>query len=204
MEHGKWYVAFGIGLVVLCLAGSAYFLRAARISSTMTKPVPVAVQPARPSNLTGLSIYTNGEYGFSVFYPGKDLLTEGLSDAAALPDGWRLGASATGTPILSIIDSNDGAPLALVRVGISSNKQEVKNCLKAGPGEEKAADAHLGGTLFKTFSFDRTGTDNELLVQSYRAVHDGSCVAIESFHSPQVASSTDLDGIVQSFSFARP
>ncbi len=157
---------------------------------------PQAVATTTPQeDLSSSSIYTNGVYGFSIVYPAKDAIAETFAP-------WRAGAVASGTPLVAFTGS-DGS----IRVGASKAVKEIQACAKPGPAETALAAVRLGTTTFKAFMHDAVGTDNQERITSYRAIHEKSCVAIESFQpliNGSVATSTGIADIIQSFSFARP
>jgi hypothetical protein len=187
------WIVLGVVLVVIAGAIGGWFL----ISAQLTKPAaPVSEATTTPqADLSSSSIYTNGTVGFSIVYPGADVVRETFSP-------WRANAVATGTPVVSITDSS-----GVVRVGVSHDAKELKACVKASASETIQADMRLGSTTFKAFVHDQLGTDNENRITSYRAIHENSCVALETMQpltGGKVATSTALSDIASSFSFARP
>lgn len=191
MTRFGWLVVVIVVLGIAALIGGWYF-----VSTYRTLPEPATEATSTPqTDLSSSSIYTNGEYGFSLVYPASDPIAETF-------DSWRTGATATGTPILMVTDQ-DGS----LRIGASADPKELKACTKAGPAETVLADMRLGSTTFQAFTRDEVGTDNETRITSYRVVHEDACVALESFQPLQgdtVASSERLGQMIQSFTFARP
>jgi hypothetical protein len=163
-------------------------------SATSTNAVPL-------TDHSTLSIYTSGTFGFSFFYPASATITDQFSPNRSSQSFWRENPLATGTLIARVIV--DGGE---VRVGTSQAVKEVSACSKTGPAERAQADMTVGSTTWKTFSFDKLGTDVEQHVTSYRTVHSGSCFALEAFE-PRVGVSTTtqaaLNSIIQSFTFAQ-
>lgn len=191
MTRFGWMVLVSVLLVIAGAIG-VWFV----ISTQFVKPVPSPEATSTPqTDLSDRSIYTNGEYGFSVIYPGSDAVAETFTP-------WRSGTTATGTPLLSITD-----PEGSIRIGASSDAKEVKACEKAGPAEKLGTDMHVGSTTLKAFTHDQLGTEKEIRITSYRAVHENACIALETFQpltNGIVATSTRISEIVSSFSFARP
>lgn len=197
-------------------------------------PAPVAEVPATttPSALSGRSIYTNGEYGFTVTYPEAARLEEAFSPEYHISDAWRVNAlpDGTGTPIAAVIaystESDHSYPRhfnAQVRIGASTDPDELARCLEAASeqGETPLPDANLNGTAWKAFEFGDAGMMQYVRGVSYRTVHEGACVAVEkmqigSSYRDDPASEDDiadevlqaryksLDSIVESVTFARP
>lgn len=179
-------------------------------------------------SLVGLAIFTDGEHGFSLRFPQADQTDYSFDANTHLPPTWRVGALATGTPIIAIASDRISNAHAYprffdseIRIGASNEPKEVSVCGFAGNGETALPDVSLGGATFKAFSFDTHAAGQYLSGVSYRTVHDGSCIAIEkletgsSYHDdppsrsdvPQAkldAAYAALDPIIASFSFSRP
>ncbi|MBU0750373.1 hypothetical protein KKH15_02550 [Patescibacteria group bacterium] len=184
-----------------------------------------------PGELGTFSIYTNGEYGFSVMYPNSAIIDETFDQAYFLPSVWRMNAlpTATGTPVLAIVtfvtESDHSYPRhfsSQVRIGASADPKEVARCEERATeqGEVELPDVTINGTAFKAFSFQDAGMMKYVRGVSYRTVHEGACIAMEAIESgssyrDDPESSDDipdeelqahydnLQQVVQSFSFAR-
>jgi hypothetical protein len=179
----------------------------------------------------GQSIYTNGTYGFTVFYPGDAGIDYDFAPTYHLGSAWRASAlpEAQGTPIISIIpysvENEHTYPRyfhAMVRIGASDDPKEIAACLAPTPdqGETALADTVINGTTWKTFSFESAGMMQYARGVSYRTVHEGKCIALEKIRTgssyrdePNEADIDDgvldaayesLDPVIMSFSFARP
>ena len=152
-----------------------------------------AVDPAT------LSIYTNGEYGFSFFYPATAKAEDAFTGEPPFP--WRTHASATGTPIV-IIRTGGGE----ARVGVSAQATARFGCLIPSPSEIEAEPLTVGETTWRVFTFDALGTDDERRVTSYRTLHGDTCFAVETFE-PLVSSplppTESPSFIIRNFTFAR-
>ncbi len=223
---------FGLVVFLLVLAliagGVAWYL-----VSTSKQAAPPDSSTASTTPLsTGDAIYTNGVYGFMLQYPEAALVENSFSPSYHLGTYWRANAlpNATGTPILSIatytVQSDHSYPRyysALIRVGVSTDKKELAQCLKATPnqGETALPDVVLNGTTWKAFAFQNAGMQQYVKSISYRVIHEGYCVALEKIaagsnyrddpDSPEDISDAelekhyqDLERIVQSFTFAKP
>lgn len=223
---------FGLVLFLLILAliagGVAWYL-----VSTSKQAAPSGTPVASTTPLsTGDAIYTNGIYGFMLQYPEAAVVENTFGSFYHLGTYWRANAlpNATGTPVVSIVSystvSDHSYPRyysSLIRVGVSMDKKEVAQCLKVTPnqGETLLPDVVLNGTTWKAFSFQNAGMQQYVKGVSYRAIHEGYCVALEKIavgssyrddpDSPDDILDTvleqhyqDLDRIVQSFAFAKP
>jgi hypothetical protein len=224
MTRLGWLV---FGTFILLLAGVTSFF----FFQPPPAPVPV-VEETPTENLEGQSIYASGEYGFTVRYPAKAKIEETFSTFYHLGSYWRANAlpQATGTPLLAVISyetkSENSFPRyfnALVRIGVSDDVAEIKNCEKVTPdqGETALADVVLNGTTWKAFSFQNAGMQQYVKGISYRVIHDGKCFALEKIavgssyqddpdspdDIPQAtldAAYEALDPIIQTFAFTAP
>lgn len=191
MTRFGWMVVGIVLVVIACIIGGWYL-----VSTYYVQPAPALQATTTPqTDLSSSSIYTNGGYGFSLIYPAADAIAETFAP-------WRTGATATGTPIVSVTDAE-----GMLRIGASESAKEINACTKTAPAEETLADMRLGSTTFKAFMHDEVGTDNELRVTSYRVIHENACIAIESFQplqNGQAVQSPRLSQMLQSFMFARP
>ncbi|MES2225210.1 MAG: hypothetical protein V4480_00175 [Patescibacteria group bacterium] len=195
MTRFGWLVGLGIVLCIAIIAAVTFYVHAQHAASV---PVSVEAAPAvvDPSSL---AIYTSGTYGFSFFYPASATLTDVFASSGPSSIAWRENTTATGT-LLARVETMSGE----ARVGESTASKGISECTKPSPAEHALGTAVMGSTTWSTFSFDRLGTDDPTRVKSYRAVHDGTCIALETFE-PLSAASTSAAGpetVVKSFTFA--
>ena len=217
-------IAFVVTLLAIGGGVSWYLLD----TSKEVRNAPVVTPP----DLTpGLSIYTNGTYGFSVFYPDDALISYEFDSSYHLGTLWRANAlpAGEGVPIVAIVPyqvTNDTAyPRyfnAMVRIGASTNPDEVARCEEVAEeqGETKLPDVTIQGHTWSAFSFQSAGMMQYAEGVSYRTIFEDSCIAMEkvrtgSSYREDAASPNDisdetlaaeyaaLDAIVSSFSFAR-
>ncbi len=217
-------------LVLLVLIGggvAAYLV----LTSKHAAPAPTDTASTTPIAV-GDAIYTNGTFGFVIQYPESAPVDNDFTSYYHLPSYWRANAlpNATGTPVVSFTvyntKSENSFPryfAAIIRVGVSTDKQEIAQCLKATPnqGETALPDVTLNGTVWKAFSFESAGMQQYVRGVSYRTMHEGRCIALEkiavgSSYRDDPASDKDipqatldakyaeLDRIVQSFTLVRP
>ena len=225
MTRFGWLVFASVLLLVVVI--TVFFFLVPKESIT-----PLVAEPVN-ENLEGQSIYASGEYGFTVRYPSKAKIEEMFSASYTLsPSAWRANApaTATGTQLLAVIPyetkSDHSFPrsyAAMVRVSVSTDKDEVKNCEKATPdtGETALPDRTLNGTVWKGFSFEDAAMQKYVKGVSYRVVYEGKCFALEqiaqgSSYKDDPESADDvpqetLDGaydalnaIVETFAFSAP
>jgi hypothetical protein len=224
-----FYAVLGLG--ILLVIGIIFYSDHAHKAVSTSTSVASTTNPVNTGSapLTGLSIYTNGQFGFSIFYPGT-LKTEALFDTQYhLPSTWRVNAlqNATGTPIISIVGyqttNTNSFPRYFeteVRVGASADPHELAVCEKPGNGEASLPDMIINGVTWKAFSLEDAGMMQYLKGVSYRIIHDKTCYALEEIetgssyrdtatNSADIPQTTldkhyaDLSSIVQSFNFAR-
>ena len=226
MKSSAFYAVLGLGVILVALViWLGISIHHAPSNGTATS-TPIA---STTTAVSGDAIYTNGEYGFAIFYPQKDTTETTFDLQYHLPATWRVNAlpNATGTSVYAIIGystkSNTSYPRYFeteVRIGASKDPQEVAVCERVGNGEVALADKVFNGVTWKSFSLEDTGMMQYLKGTSYRTIHEGTCFALEEIETgssyrddpPSSADISDamlaqkykeLDGIVQSFSFAR-
>ncbi len=201
------------------------------LTSKQAVQAPVDTASTTPIAV-GDAIYTNGTFGFVIQYPESATVDNNFTSYYHLPPYWRANAlpNATGTPVVSFTaystKSENSFPryfAAIIRVGVSTDKLEIAQCLKVIPnqGETALPDVTLNGTVWKAFSFESAGMQQYVRGVSYRSVHEGRCIALEKIavgssytddpvsekdipQSTLDAKYAELDRIVQSFTFVRP
>lgn len=207
--------------------GTAWYLTKTSGNSLMPAPEQAASVPLTESQ----GIYTNGTYGFAIFYPEAARIEYAFSPDYHLGTQWRAYAlpESTGTAILAIIPYSIRSEVsfpryfnAMVRIGASEDPDEIARCEKPSEdqGEEALSDVSIGGHVWKAFSFEDAGMMQYASGISYRTLHEGRCIAMEQVRTgssyregapsegdiPEerlAAEYAKLDAIVQSFSFAR-
>lgn len=220
------FVLFLIGIIAIG-GGAAWYLVDTR--NEAFGPVPVAT--TTPQIEEGFAIYTNGPYGFSIFYPQTAEVAYSFEARYQLGTNWRVNAlsDAMGSPIVAIIpyatSSEDSYPRyfnALVRVGASMDERELERCeaVATEQGETVLPDRTIGGRVWKAFAFQSSGMMQYASGISYRTIYEGRCIALEmvrtgSSYREDAPSERDipdamlvqeydaLQAIVESFSFAR-
>jgi hypothetical protein len=227
MKISAFYSLLTLGIILmLAVAWWGFHKHAAVSTPTVTHTAQEATEPS----LTGLSIYTNGQFGFSIFYPSQDKVETTFDQQYFLPTTWRVDAfpEATGTPIIALVGyqtgSSDSYPRyfeAEVRVGASANPHEVAACDSPTGDEASLPDKIINGVTWKAFVLENVGMMQYLKGISYRTIHDNTCFALEQIEtgsdyrdassSPNDIPDTTLDqhynnlnSIAESFSFARP
>ncbi len=185
-------------------------------------------QPIISQNITPdpLTTYTDTGYGFSIQYP-KDLLTGmEFNTFYHLPNAW-MSESAPGsqwTPLFRIvwvyIENTGSYPRyfdAEIRIGASSDANDVANCYKNPYDNRPPTSTTINGIPFTVFIIQDAAAMQYLEWLSYRTVHNNTCFVMEHLktgsnyrddHSPLDISDTVLDAyftgmdsIVQTFKF---
>lgn len=220
------FVLFLIGIIAIG-GGAAWYL----VDTRNEAFGPPTVATSTPQIEEGLAIYTNGPYGFAIFYPQDAEVSYTFDATYHLGTNWRANAlpDSDGTPIVSILpyhtESEDSYPRyfnALVRVGASIDPAEIERCevVALEQGETSLPDTVIGGRTWKTFAFESAGMMQYAKGVSYRTVHEGRCIALEkvrtgSSYREDTPSEKDISddilskeyealaSIVASFSFAR-
>lgn len=220
-----------IPLLLLALAaiggGTAWYL----LHTSEQAAVPTTLPTVSEEEAEGLSIYTNGTYGFTFFYPASADIAFTFSEEDRLGTVWRRGApeAQAGIPIVSVttysIQQENAYPRSyrtLVRVGVSDTPEAVRACETADTslGETELLDVVINGYTWSAFAFQDAAMQQYVEGVSYRTVHEGVCIAVEkartgsSYRDEANAADisdealaeeyTALENIIQSFSFARP
>ncbi len=231
MKTSAFYAVIGLG--VLLAAVVVWFgLYAHHATAPVNGPNQTVgtgtSTPSQPS-LQGFSIYTNGDYGFSIFYPATTTVSTTFDSAYILPTTWRVNAlqNATGTPVIEVVGYQTKSTTHFpryfkteVRIGVSKDPQEIAACTKVGNGERAMPSAAFGGATWSVFAMSDAAMMQYNQGTSYRTMHDGMCYALEQIEvgssyrdvpSPSdipesvlQAHFNELDSVVRSFSFARP
>jgi hypothetical protein len=217
-------IIIGIGIVVV-LGLLLYMLTAknsGQNSDTATTTTSVA-------SSTSLTTYSSNEYGFTMQYPSNLEATSTFQGFQHVATSWRQGAVGspeTGKPVVAIIAASlrnkpeeEGYYFdSEVRVGVGSSTDAVNNCTVRDQDEDTATTSiMLGGVSFTRFIRQSAGMSQYGMVQSYRAVHQKVCYAIESIvagggtapNNPSQSADLKtqqqqlLDSIIQTFSFTK-
>ncbi|MDQ1299373.1 MAG: hypothetical protein QG636_41 [Patescibacteria group bacterium] len=220
------FVLFLIGIIAIG-GGAAWYL----VDTRNEAFGPPIVATSTPQIEEGLAIYTNGPYGFAIFYPQDAEVSYTFDASYHLGANWRANAlgDSEGAPIVSILpfhtESEDSYPRyfnAMVRIGASIDPAEIERCEAAAldQGETVLPDAVIGSKTWKAFAFESAGMMQYANGVSYRTIHEGRCIALErvrtgSSYREDAPSEKDisdevlskeyeaLSSIVESFSFAR-
>jgi hypothetical protein len=191
MTRFGWLVVLSI-LGLLILGTTAFFL----LRDTQELAPVADIASTTPAIDPGtVSIYTNGEYGFSFVYPASARI---LDDQPATMSPWRT-RTGNGVLIVSVVGAEGE-----VLVGMSSDKAQVAACTKLGSSEVMGSPEVHGSTTWSVFTSEKLGTEVERLVTSYRTVRDDSCYAVEVFSNPDAVpqSGYTIRDIITSFAFA--
>lgn len=180
------------------------------------------------TNNPGFETYKDDTYKFSLSYPVGITLEFSFKQYYHLTSNWRaeafLTGNSTGTPVIALplvrIENTSTYPryfAAEVRVGVSSNGEDVVNCLIAGNGEVDLGTAMINGVEFRKFEMHDAGMMQYMEGTSYRTVENGMCYAVEQLKTgssyrdePNAADTSDevlnsyydrLSDIINTFTF---
>ena len=199
MTRFGWFMFLATLLVIGGISMGAVYLHNKNLVPVTATTSATSTPLTDPSTL---SIYTNGEFGFSFMYPATANIQDSFSATSSAKSAWRVGATSKGFSLVRVLmDTSE------YRIGTATSTKEVATCIKVAPSEKVLTDTVVGSTTWKTFTFDQLGTDNEKRVTSYRTVYNKSCYVIEEIvPRAQVSSTTDrgseVENIIMSFSFA--
>lgn len=217
-----------VGIIIGAVAVS-FFNHTPQISKPVptlpignSSPTPVASISAQASDW---QMYTDATYGFIIKYPKEVKLQKTFDHDYHLTPDWRQELSASeaalGQPVVALVvyrtKSDNSYPRffsAEARIGISTNKTEVANCI-TGNTDTKI----INGIPLAVFPIQDSGTLQYTKGISFRVVHNNTCYALEqlkggsSYHdtkSSQDLSDTELDNyydtvgkILQTFQFSK-
>jgi hypothetical protein len=170
----------------LVAAGILWFL-----AVNFKQPAPIV--PPAPADYT----YTNDAYGLSLQY-GPHFSVLNPVETKAQP--WRMESATPGERLITLILPGSTQPktnLSDVRItiGASSDPVAVKGCLVPDQGEVQVDDAVPEPGMMH---FHSTGAaaGNLYDVNSYRAMRDVNCIALESIvHSTNIGNYDPAQGI---------
>ncbi|MER2178434.1 MAG: hypothetical protein ABS955_12275 [Stenotrophomonas maltophilia] len=143
-------------------------------------PGPAATTVGRPA-----PVYQEGASGIAVGpVAGARVAHDFRRDYLASPT-WKLFAppASVGTPLVALVlDGSDRVTAAELRIGRSDDAAAIKTCLEmpaeaAGPAVGATVD--IGGVPFTHFTAGDAAMSHYVNAESYRAVHDGGCYAID-------------------------
>ena len=103
MKSSAFYAIIGAG--VLLVIGIVWWGVGHKSAPPTAAHQATSTQQTNTPPLTGLSIYTNGQYGFSLMYPASDKTEAAFDTYYHLPSTWRVNAlaNATGTPVIAVV-----------------------------------------------------------------------------------------------------
>lgn len=192
MAKNKLYISIII-LAILTVGGILWWTFLSHHASLLLKPYPSFFAPEIPS---GMALYTDAQYGFSLQYPQMLTPTTTFAQYYHLPTSWRALADpgSTGVGVVAIpvfrIDQGGvatGKPYPLyfdaeVRVGVGDDTTTCYNT-DAGYTSQKVTDVVINGVAFKKFDFEGAGMMQYVQGESYRAIHNGKCFAVEQIET---------------------
>jgi len=145
-----------------------------------TDPVPAAAAAERPS-----PVYEEAKPGIAVgpVAGGRGAL-DFQRDYLASPS-WKLFAppDSKGTPLVALVlEGSDRVTAGELRIGRSAEAMQITSCLEPpaeATGPAAPATVDIGGVPFTHFTVGDAAMSHYVNAESYRAVHDGACYAID-------------------------
>lgn len=130
-------------------------------------------------------VYQDGASGVAVGpVAGTRVAHDFQRDYLASPT-WKLFAppDSVGTPLVALVlDGSDRLTAGELRIGRSEDAAAIKTCLEMpaeATGPAVAATVDIGGVPFTHFTVGDAAMSHYVNAESYRAVHDGGCYAID-------------------------
>ncbi|HEY0979498.1 MAG TPA: hypothetical protein VGE23_01515 [Candidatus Paceibacterota bacterium] len=175
-------------LALLAIGGGAAWYLIDSHNDSLARLEQVA--STTPDLSQGLAIYSNGTYGFTLFYPENAMVSYSFDPSYHLGTSWRANAlpDAQGTPLVAIIpyatQSEHSYPRyynAMVRIGVSADPREIERCLEPArdQGETALPDRDINGVTWKAFAFESAGMMQYARGISYRTMREEGCIALE-------------------------
>lgn len=146
---------------------------------------PTVPDAASPAAAAAAPAYAEGAGGIAVRpVRGVRVVQDFQRDYLASPT-WKLFAppGSVGTPLVALVlDGSDGVTAGELRIGRSDDATAVKACLET-PAEATApaarATVDIGGVPFTHATVGDAAMSHYVNAESYRAVHNGACYAID-------------------------
>lgn len=143
-------------------------------------PGPAAATAGRPS-----PVYQDAAPGIAVGpVVGTRVARDFQRDYLASPT-WKLFAppDSVGMPLVALVlEGSDRVTAGELRIGRSDNAASVRTCLDTpaeASGPAASAPVDIGGVPFTHFTVGDAAMSHYVSAESYRAVHHGSCYAID-------------------------
>ncbi len=175
--------ALSIAVIVIVgglLAVVAPLSKTARIKQEVQAPIVETPVLSETSHT-----YHDDMYGVSFTY-GSEFVVQQVKEG----DQWRNNSSQSGVRLFTLLLPRTFQPStnfsnAIITVGVSTDKTAVNNCLVAQNGESPLPIPPQG---FTGFMLGDAGAGNYYETISYRAIKNGTCIAVE-----QIVHSTNIE-----------
>jgi hypothetical protein len=132
-----------------------------------------------------LPTYVNDKYGISITYPPSILATSTFRRSYMALDHWSIfdtGETNSGESLIAfVVPSSNEVTAAELRVGVSSDKNQVAKCTTPPSniiGESGTED--INGVSFVTFRSEDAAMSHYLKTKSYRVIHNNNCYALDA------------------------
>jgi len=153
-------------------AGAA---KGAGTPSDAAGPTAAASQPA----------YAEAGGGIAIRPVAGTQVAQGVQRDYLASPTWKLFAPAesVGTPLAALVlDGSDRVTAGELRIGRSDDATSISSCLEMpaeATGAAAPATVDIGGVPFTHFTVGDAAMSHYVNAESYRAVHDGACYAID-------------------------
>ncbi len=178
----RYRIAFAVS-ATLALAACG---NAGQPSQEAATPSTVASTPAPAADVppAGTERFRNVRLGFRIDYPQGMASSVRFDSKYLASDNWKTYAAegSSGAPVLMLtLPGSDDVTAGELRIGISSDKNEVAQC-DTPPGnadKDSIGKTTINGTTFASFHAADAGMSHYLKVHGYRVVHGHYCYAID-------------------------
>lgn len=139
---------------------------------------------AVPAPRHAKNAFTSRSYGIAIAYPADFSASRSFPRNYLSNGAWEVyaGPQSRGRPIVALVLAGSNSVTdAELRIGASRDPQAVQRCTRPPAALRPGSLGHakLDGVDFTTFEASDAAMSHYLLAHSYRAVHDGTCYAID-------------------------
>lgn len=179
-------MGFALACLPLMLAACERPPAQAQETAAAKTPQAAPSEPAPASDAASAPLFSDPALGIEIApvedmslhrdFGGNYFMDPGEWKAFAAPDSH-------GTPVAAlVVDGSNDITTAELRIGVSDDPQEVAHCRdlpeQADPSD-KPQEVQVSGVPFLRFRAGDAGMSHHINVESYRAVHESRCYAID-------------------------
>jgi hypothetical protein len=159
-------------------------LALAMLTGGCSKPAAVTAPDSTASTTPASTMptYADNDRAFAIAVPKDMQLRHDFQRSYLGDDGWKsaAGSDKHGEPAIALVlAGSDRITAAELRIGVGSDDDAKAHCLEPSANASPSETVTLAGTPFTHFHAADAAMSHYLDMDSYRAVHDGRCYAID-------------------------